>query len=71
VLPVIYDEGFIGRIEPVCDRQADALVVHGFWPEAGVRLSDRMLWAMEDELRTLQRYHGLSRMVWAENWMKN
>lgn len=71
VLPVIYDEGFIGRIEPVCDRQADALVVRGFWPEAGVRLSDRMLWAMEDELRTLQRYHGLSRMVWAENWMKN
>ena len=70
VLPVLYDEGFIGRIEPVCDRQADALVVKSFWPEPGLRMSDRKLWAMEDELRALQRYLGLGRLLWTENWYK-
>jgi len=70
VLPVLYNEGFIGRIEPVCDRTADALVVRRFWPEAGVRLSDRQLWALEDALHTLRRYHGLSRLLWLENWFK-
>ena len=71
VLPVLWDEGFIGRIEPVCDRRADALVVKRFWPEAGVRLTNRCMWDVEDALDSLRRYHGLSRLVWQEGWMQS
>lgn len=69
VLPVLYGEGFIGRIEPVCDRQQQVLVIRRFWPEAGVRVSDRLLWALEDALQVLCSYHGLGRLVWADGWL--
>ena len=71
VLPVLYDEGFIGRIEPVCDRRADALVVRRFWPEAGKKISNRCLWDVEDALNDLRRFHGLSRLVFLDGWMQS
>ena len=70
VLPVLWDEGFIGRIEPVCDRRADALVVKRFWPEAGARLTNRCMWDVEDALNSLRRFHGLSRLIWQEGWLQ-
>lgn len=71
VLPVIFGEGFAGRVEPVYDRAGDALVVRRFWPEAGLRLNDRFLWALEDALDQLRHFNGASRLVWAENWLAN
>ena len=70
VLPVLYDEGFIGRVEPVCDRRADTLVVRRFWPEAGRRLTNRCMWDVEDALNDLRRFHGLSRLAFADGWMQ-
>jgi len=69
VLPVVFGEGFAGRVEPVCDHAGDALVVQHFWPEAGLRINDRFLWALEDALDQLRRFNGVSRLVWAEGWM--
>lgn len=69
VLPVVFGEGFAGRVEPVCDRESDALVVRRFWPEAGLRINDRFLWALEDALDQLRRFNGVNRLVWAEGWM--
>lgn len=70
VLPVLAGEGFAGRVEPVASRESDALLVRSFWPEAGLRLSDRFLWALEDELNILRRFLGLSRLVWDKDWLK-
>ena len=69
VLPVVWGEGFAGRVEPICDRAQDALVIRHFWPEEGMRASDRFLWALEDALDELRRFNGLSRLVWAEGWL--
>ena len=69
VLPVVWGEGFAGRVEPVCDRAQDALIIRRFWPEEGMRASDRFLWALEDALDELRRFNGLSRLVWAEGWL--
>lgn len=69
VLPVLLGEGFAGRVEPVCDRAGDALVVKKFWPETGVRVNDRFLWALEDALRELARFNGVSHLVWQEGWL--
>ena len=40
-----------------------------FWPEENVRLNDRFLWALEDAAQNLCRFHGLSRVVWAQDWL--
>ena len=71
VLPVLWDEGFIGRVEPVYDRRNDALVVQRFWPEEGARLSNRCLWDMEDALDQLRKFHGLGRLVFAQGWLQS
>lgn len=70
VLPVLWGERFVGRVEPLCDRKNGALVVRSFWPEAGVKVNDRLLWALEDALNRLRKYHGLERIVWQEEWLK-
>lgn len=69
VLPVVWNEGFAGRVEPVCDRAQDALVIRRFWPEEGVRAGDRFLWALEDALDELRRFHGLGRILWQDGWL--
>lgn len=70
VLPVLYGEEFAGRVEPVADREADRLVIRAFWPEANVRVSSRLLWALEDELGKLSRFLGLNGLVWQEGWLR-
>lgn len=69
VLPVLCGERFIGRIEPVCDRKAGVLAIRRFWPEEGVHLNDRALWALEDAADRLRRFHGLGRLVWLDGWL--
>ncbi len=71
VLPVLWGEGFIGRVEPVCDRKEDALVIRSFWREENAKISNRCMWAVEDTLDELRRFLGLRRMVWQDGWMKN
>lgn len=70
VLPVLYGEGFAGRVEPVCDRREGILWVQRFWPENGFAVTNRFLWAMEDALDGLRAYHGLSRVCWRDAWMQ-
>ena len=69
VLPVLMGERFAGRVEPGCDRERDALIVRRFWPEAGVKVNDRFLWALEDALQVLRRFNGVSRIVWEQGWL--
>lgn len=69
VLPVLMGERFVGRIEPVCDRKNQVLFVRRFWPEEGVKVNDRFLWALEDAVQNLCRFHGLNRVVWAQDWL--
>ncbi len=68
VLPVLCGERFVGRVEPVCDRKNNVLIVRKFWPEQGVRINDRFLWALEDALMLLCCFNGLERVVWQDDW---
>lgn len=70
VLPVLYGEAFAGRVEPVADREAGRLVIRAFWPEANVRVTSRLLWALEDELERLKRFLGLKELAWQEGWLR-
>lgn len=70
VLPVLYGERFMGRLEPVANREEGTLDVQAFWPEADARITDRFLWAMEDELNLLCRMLDLKGLRWRRDWMQ-
>lgn len=70
VLPVLYGEGFLGRVEPVTNRETGMLEVRAFWPETDVQMTARCLWAMEDELTMLSRMLGLKGLRWQKDWMR-
>jgi hypothetical protein len=48
VLPVLYGDRFIARVEPVFDKKVRVLTLAGWWWEKGVRPNA----AMRDALRT-------------------
>jgi len=59
VLPVLYGDRFIARVDPTCDRDARALTIKNWWWEQGVdRKSDAMLAAMRECLAAFARYLG-------------
>ena len=47
VMPVIYGEKFIGRIESAVDRKTETLVVKNLWYEGNIRQTKKMRTAME------------------------
>ena len=69
MLPVLCGERFVGRVEPVCDRGSNTLIIRHFWPEEGVVVNDRFLWALEDALRRLARFLELGNVAWAQEWL--
>ena len=59
VLPVVYRDGIVGRIEPVADRAQGVLYIRKFWPEPGFRPSKAFEKALERELRRLAAMNGV------------
>lgn len=64
VLPILYGERFIGRIEAVTDRKTDVMTVKNIWFEPYVKQTKKLLAAVErcikrfakfNECRTVQR----------------
>ncbi len=64
VYPLLEGARFVGRIELKADRQAGALLLTGFWQEAGVKWSAARRGKLETELSRLARFAGLERVVW-------
>ena len=60
VLPVLYGDRFIGRIEPKADRQAKTLAIRNVWLEPGVRLTRRLSEKIESAARRLARFNECS-----------
>lgn len=59
VLPVLYGERFIGRVEPVRDTKTNTLVVKNFWPEEGVKKTKQIQTALEGCMKRLADLNGL------------
>ena len=66
VLPVVYGERFIGRIEAVPDREAGVLTVKNVWLEAGVRNGKRLSAAVRSAAARFARFNGCSGLVMPE-----
>jgi len=60
VLPVLYGERLIGRIEPKADRKTKILTVQNVWLEPGVRRTKKLSGQIDRAVHRLARFNGCS-----------
>jgi uncharacterized protein len=67
VLPMVFGDRFVGRIEPRIDRASGTVEVIGLWWEDGFvpKRADGFVDAMRDALRAYLRFTGASQVAWA------
>jgi uncharacterized protein YcaQ len=67
VLPILYRDRFVGRIEPRIERADARVEVLGLWWEDGFepRRADGFVTAMLEALRAYLGFAGASRLEWA------
>lgn len=57
VLPLLYGEGFIGRVEAICDRKAKKLDVKNIWFEKGIKQTKKLQIAVENCLSRFANFN--------------
>ena len=67
VLPIVFGDRFVGRIEPRIDRDGGRVDVLGLWWEEGFapRRAEGFVDAMRDALGAYLRFAGADRIEWA------
>jgi uncharacterized protein YcaQ len=65
VLPILYGDRLVGRVEPRMDRAASVLTVAGLWLEAGFRPERRFRAAFDEALEAHRQLAGADRVKWA------
>ena len=58
VLPILYGDSLIGRIEAVADRKSEMLHVKNIWYEEGVRQTKKMAAAIDNAVAKLATFNG-------------
>ncbi|MDR0468988.1 MAG: winged helix DNA-binding domain-containing protein [Peptococcaceae bacterium] len=58
VLPILWGERFVGRIEAVCERKTDTLAVKNVWYESGVRQTAKLQKAIDGCLKRFSKFNG-------------
>ena len=58
VLPILYGDHFIGRIEPRADRKTGILTVSNVWLENGVRPTAKLAARIDSAVGRLARFNG-------------
>lgn len=71
VFPVLEADRLIGRIDVKAFREAGALRVKAFWPEAGISLGPQRLTRLEAELHRLCHFAGCERVEFLGGWLRD
>ncbi len=58
VLPMLWGDRFIGRIEAAADRKTGTLIVKNLWYEDGVRKTKKLASAIDGAIGRLARFNG-------------
>ena len=58
VLPVVYGDGFVGRVEAIRNRESGTLEIRHVWLEPGVRQTKGLTAALTGAARRLARFNG-------------
>lgn len=70
VFPVLEGDRLVGRIDVKAFRDAGALRVKAFWPEAGVKLTKGRTTKLEAELDRLAVFAGCERVEFLDGWAR-
>jgi uncharacterized protein len=68
VFPVLEGDRLVGRIDVKAFREAGALRVKAFWPEAGLKLTKGRRAKLEGELARLALFSGCERVEFLDGW---
>ena len=58
VLPMLYGDRFIGRIEPKADRKTKTLTVRNIWFEPGIRQTKKLSGQIDRAVQRLAKFNG-------------
>ncbi|MGH2446815.1 MAG: winged helix-turn-helix domain-containing protein [Candidatus Limnocylindria bacterium] len=66
VLPLLYGDRFVGRIEPRLDRKARTLNILGIWfePDAAPMEDPRFIGALREAIEAYRSFVGATKVVW-------
>jgi hypothetical protein len=62
-LPILFRDGFVGRVDLKADRKAKKLLVQGLWWEEGVRVGEELKRALRGKLEELAAFNGCGEVV--------
>ena len=62
VLPVIFGDSFVGRIEAVPDRKTGVLEVKNIWWEPGIRVSKKLTSALDKTVKVFAKFNDCKEM---------
>ncbi|MGX9355652.1 winged helix-turn-helix domain-containing protein [Roseobacteraceae bacterium S113] len=71
VFPLLEGDRLVGRVDMKADRQADQLNISALWPERGVAWGAGRQARFEAELTRMLRLAGVSRLHWADEWLRS
>ncbi len=60
VLPVIYKDKFIARVEPVLNKNSNELIIKNWWWEKGIILNEKMEKSIKVCLKDFAKYLGVN-----------
>lgn len=63
VLPLLYGESFIGRVEVVCERKIKTMTVKNVWYEDGVKVTKKLQGTVDTCLKRFARFNECN-IVW-------
>lgn len=66
VLPVLYGDRFVGRIEPRADRKTNTLTVRNLWLEPGIRQTKKLSGQIDRSVQRLAKFNGCTLPVTSE-----
>ena len=66
VLPMLYGEDLVGRVEAAADRKNQVLLVKNIWFEEGVRRTKRLEHAIEMSIKRLARFNDCKEIQYKE-----
>ena len=67
VLPILHGDSFIGRIDAVCHRRNNALVVNDLWYEDSAEISVKLRSSVKECLERFRHFHGLDSLRTEQN----
>ena len=68
VLPILFNDSLIGRIEMACLRKESTLLVKNIWFEVGVKYSSKTNKMLQDRIEKFALFHEMKKIEFTENF---